>query len=83
MIAEFFIDIAFNIAEKFFEMLPDFEFSLDSSMWTAAQDILDGVCYFLPLDTVRNILSIIIGLAMIRICISFILTLKGFIPFLN
>lgn len=81
MIAEFFIDIGFKIVEGFLKMLPDFEFSLDSSMWTAAQDILDGVCYFLPLDTVRNILTIIISLAMIRIAISFIRTILSFIPF--
>lgn len=75
MISEFFINIGFKVAEWFFALLPDFEWSVTSSAWTSAKSILNGVCYFLPLDTVTAIISIIVSLAMVRISIKFIRTI--------
>lgn len=82
MIAEWFIDLGFSIASLFFAMLPDFNWSVASSSWSAAKSILDGICYFLPLGTVTAIISLIIGIAFIRITLKFIGVLLSFIPFL-
>lgn len=82
MIAEWFINIGFGIASLFFAMLPDFQWSVASSSWSAAKSVLDGVCYFLPLSTVTSIIGLIIGLALIRVTLKFISVLLSFIPFI-
>ena len=73
MITEFFINQAFSIACIFFALLPGFEWSVDSSMWSSAKSILDGICYFLPLSAITSIISLIIGLTFLRATIGFIL----------
>ena len=83
MIIEKLADIGFNIAELFFKMLPDFEWSVTSASWSAAKSILDGVCYFLPLDTVTSIISLIISLALLRVALKFISMMLGLIPFIH
>lgn len=80
MIAEFFIDIGFHIAQFFFVLLPDFKWSVVSSSWLAAKSILDGICYFLPLSTVTSIIGLIIGLSFIRVAVGFIRFLVSLIP---
>ena len=81
MIAEFFIDVGFKIFQRSFSLLPDFEWSVVSDSWVAVKSILDGVCYFLPLSTVTSIISLIIGLAFLRITLKFISLLIDLIPF--
>jgi len=83
MIIEALISIGFKIAEGFFVLLPDFEWSVASSSWSAAKSILDGVCYFLPLDTVTAIISLIISLALLRVTLKFISLALGLIPFIK
>ena len=83
MIAEWFISLGFSIASLFFGMLPNFSWSVASSSWSAAKSILDGICYFLPLDTVNSIISLIIGLAFIRVTLKFISVILRFLPFLG
>ena len=82
MIAEAFIDLGFLIAQGFFALLPDFEWSVASSSWVAAKSILDGICYFLPLSTVTAIIGLIFGLAFLRITLKFIRTIIDMIPFI-
>lgn len=72
MITETFIDMGFNVAKLFFTFLPSFEWSVDSSMWSAAKSILDGVCYFLPLSAITSIVSLVVGLVFVRTAIGFI-----------
>ena len=83
MIIELLADIGFGIAEGFFLMLPDFEFSVTSASWVAAKSILDGVCYFLPLDTITAIISLIFSIAFLRITLKFISMVLGLIPFVK
>lgn len=72
MITEKLIDMGFNVAKLFFTFLPDFEWSVNSSMWSAAKSILDGVCYFLPLPAITSLVSLIMGLVFVRSAIGFI-----------
>lgn len=81
MISEFFIDAGFGIADKFLSMLPDMTWSIETSAWEYAKDFLDMICYLLPLNTIRNIVSFIVAVAFVRIVISFARTIMGFIPF--
>ena len=83
MIIEALINLGLLITKIFFSMLPDFEWSVASSSWSAAKSILDGVCYFLPLDTVTAIIGLIIGLALLRVTLKFISMVLGLIPFVK
>ena len=83
MIIEMLINVGFGIAHLFFSMLPDFEWSVTSASWSAAKSILDGICYFLPLDTVTAIISLIISLALLRVTLKFISLVVGLIPFVK
>lgn len=83
MIIEALSNIGFGIAELFFKMLPDFEWSVTSASWSAAKSILDGICYFLPLDTVTSIISLIVSLALLRVTLKFISMALGLIPFIK
>ena len=82
MITEWFINLGFSVSQIFFSLLPDFEWSVVSSSWVAAKSILDGICYFLPLSTVTSIISLVIGLAFIRVTIKFIGLIIQMIPFI-
>ena len=81
MVVEKLIDFGFFVSHLFFSLLPDFEWSVVSSSWTAAKSILDGVCYFLPLSTVTSIISLIFGLAFLRVTIKFIGVIFDALPF--
>lgn len=81
MIIEFLIDIGFSVFSAIFALLPDLNWSVTSSAWVAAKSILNGICYFLPLQTVSAIASLIIAIAFIRIAIGFIRLILSFIPF--
>ena len=83
MIIELLANIGFGIAKGFFALLPDFEWSVTSASWSAAKSILDGVCYFLPLDTVIAIISLILSLAFLRVTLKFISLVLGLIPFIK
>lgn len=83
MITEFLINMGFRVAGWVFKLLPDFEWSVASSAWTVAKDILDGVCYFLPLETVVQISTLIISLAMLRVTFKFIGIVIDLIPFIG
>lgn len=82
MISEFFIDCGFAVADGFFSLLPEMEWTVETSAWTYAGDILDMICYLLPLGTVTAIISLIVGVTVVRIAISFIRTIIGLIPFI-
>lgn len=81
MFVELLAKFGFGLASVIFEMLPDFEWSVASSSWSAAKSILDGVCYFLPLDTVTTIISLILSLAFLRLTLKFIGIIFDLIPF--
>ena len=83
MIIEALANLGFGVAELFFAMLPDVNFSISSSAWSSVRAILDGVCYFLPLDTVTAIISLIFSIAFLRITLKFISLVLGLIPFVK
>ena len=81
MVSEFFINIGFSFVDKIFSFLPAIEWSVDTSAWTYLTDILEMVCYLLPMHTISAIVVLIIDIAFVRIAISFFRTVLGLIPF--
>lgn len=81
MITEFFLDCFFGLADGFFSLLPDITWSVDTSAWEYARDIVDMVCYLLPISTIQQIVSMIIALLFFRVVIAFIRTVLGLIPY--
>ena len=81
MIVEFFIDIGFGFLDRVFSLLPKIEWTVNTSAWTYAKDILDMICYLLPINTITAIGVLIIDIALLRVAISFIRTVLGLIPF--
>lgn len=81
MITEFLIDCFFGLANGFLSLVPDITWDVNTSAWEFAHDVLDLVCYLLPMDTLQHILSLIVSIVFLRISIAFIRTLLGLIPF--
>ena len=81
MIAEFFINCGFGILDGVFSLLPQIEWDVNTSAWSYLRDFLDMICYLLPLDTITAIISLIFGIAFLRIAIAFVRTLLDLIPF--
>ena len=82
MIFELLISLVMGFLDCIFFLLPDFSFAgLDSAI-TYFFNILSGVCYFLPMDTVGAIASIIYALFIFRLTISAIMSLWRLLPIL-
>lgn len=81
MIGEFLLDIIFGVVSGFLALLPDFTWSVETSAFEYFMSILKFAGYIFPWSTVVAIVSIIIGLSIFRIVISFIKTIWGLLPF--
>lgn len=81
MIAEFFIDCGFGIADGLFAMLPEITWSVDTTAWQYAKDFLDMIAYLLPLNTIIAIITLIVDIAIARVIISVLRVLLSLIPF--
>ena len=81
MITEFLLNGLFGVADFFFGLLPEIEWSLNTSMWGAVADVLSMICYLLPLEHIIGAILFILVIAGLRLTISFVLFLLRFIPF--
>lgn len=82
MISEFFIDSGFSVIEGILEKMPDISWDVNTSAWQYLKDYIDMICYLLPLDTITAIISLIIGVTIVRILIAFAGIFKRIIPFI-
>lgn len=69
-ISEFFINIIFGLVSGMLELLPDIQWSVDTTSFQYFLDIVKVVGYLLPVDTVSAVVGLIIDLTVIRILIS-------------
>lgn len=81
MITEFFIDCGFGILDGLFSLLPEIEWNVNTTAFEYAGDILDMICYLLPIGSITAVITLILGIAFLRIAISFIRAVVGMIPF--
>lgn len=80
MITELLLTGLFGVADILLGLLPDIEWTLNTSAWSAVSDVLSMVCYLLPLNHIVGAISFIIGLGLFRISVSFIRFLLSLIP---
>ena len=82
MITEAIFEFFFSIAVFLLRLLPDVSWSVDSGAWHSVKDILDGVCYFLPLGTIVAIITLIVNIALFRALLALLKLIASFVPFL-
>lgn len=82
MITEALLDFFFALGKLLLKLLPNVSFDINTTAWGYAKDVLNGVCYFLPLGTVTAIITLILNLAMFRAFIALIKMIKSFLPFM-
>ncbi len=83
MITEFFLSGFFGIADFFLGLLPEIEWTVDTSAWEYARDALSMICWLLPMGHIKAVVSLIIALAVFRIIVSFVRFVLNLIPFIG
>ena len=81
MITEMLLSGLFGIADILLGLLPDLEWSINTSAWSAAGEYLSMICYMLPLNHIIGIIIFLISLGTFRIGVAFLKFILGFIPF--
>lgn len=81
MISEFFLNIMFGFVSSFFEILPDFTWSVETTAFEYFLSILKVAGYVFPWGTVVAISGIIVALCIFRIVIAFIKAIWDLLPF--
>lgn len=81
MISEFILSIIFNLARSLLTLLPSVQINVDSGMYASFLDMVSGVLYFLPLNTISRIINIIFSLMLFRIIISIPKAIWDLLPF--
>lgn len=82
MITELLLTGLFGIADILLGLMPKLEWTINTSAWSAAGDVLSMVCWLLPFQHIIAVISCIIALSLFRIGVAFIKFLLGLIPFL-
>ena len=83
MITELILSGLFGIADILLGFMPAMEWTVDTSAWQFAGDILSMICYLLPIGHIRAAIAFIIALGVFRISIAFIRFVLGLIPFVG
>lgn len=81
MISEFFLNIMFGFVSGFFDILPDFTWSVETTAFEYFLSILRVAGYVFPWGTVVAITGLIVGLCIFRIVIAFIKAIWDLLPF--
>lgn len=83
MVTEKLLDFFFSIISGFLDLLPSISWDVNTSGWQYFKDILDMICFMLPINTITSIALLIFDLAIFRAFVALIRTLKSMIPFIG
>lgn len=83
MITELILSGFFGVADLALGFLPEIEWTVNTSAWQYAGDVLSMICYLLPLGHITAAISFIISLGLFRIAVAFIKFILGFIPLMG
>ena len=81
MVSEFFLNIVFTLLTGMLEILPVFEWSVETSAFEYFLDIVRVVGYMLPVETVTTICALVLALTLFRICIAIPRVIWELLPF--
>lgn len=80
MVGEFLLDIVFGLVKGFFNLLPDFSWSVETTAFTYFISIIEVAAYMLPIQTIATIIGLIFRITIFQIVISFIKTIWDLLP---
>lgn len=81
MIVENVFNMMFDALSVLLGLLPDIQWDVQGSFFTAFYDVLSVACYFLPMATVSAIISLIVSINLFKILVSLLKTIMQLIPF--
>ena len=80
MVTEGIINIIFGIVEGLLAFLPEISWNVDGSLFDIFFDVLEMVCYLLPMGTIITIIHLVISFIMFRVVVSLIKTIWELLP---
>lgn len=80
MIADGMYGIIFTLLDKILALLPDVSWSVDSGAMSYFISMLQVVFYLLPMDTVVQIVGIVITITVFRILVALVRTVWAVLP---
>ncbi len=81
MIVNGFLNIVLSIFRGIFSMLPDISLNLDSGLYTTFMDMVEGVIYLLPMNTIFQIFGLIGSFLLFRIAVAIPKAIWEILPF--
>lgn len=81
MVVEALMDVVLGVVGLIFSILPEISIDVESSMYTTFTDIVAGVIYLLPVDTILTIMSLVLTILTFKIFISIPKAIWDLIPF--
>lgn len=80
MILEGIFNIIFGVLDFIIGLLPFSDMSFSSASLQSALDIIKSLAYFLPFDTIYDILGLIFCIMMFRVVVAIIKTIWQLLP---
>ncbi len=81
MLSELFLNAVFDFVMALLSILPLFELAIPTDWIAFCQDAVSVFCYFLPMGTVKSIITLIVALTGFRIVVSLPRAIFGLLPF--
>lgn len=81
MIVEFLFNIIFGILDFVLDLIPFFDFTIDTSAFATFAGIIKTVSYILPLDTMLVIFTLIMAINNYKIIVAILKTIWQLLPF--
>lgn len=81
MIADGFLGIVLSVFRSILGVLPDINLNVDSGLYASFLDMVSGVVYLLPINTIVTIGSIILAILGFRIFIAIPKAIWDLLPF--
>lgn len=80
MVTEKLIDMIFGVVTGLFKLLPDITWDVNTSAFQYLHDVVDMICYLLPMNTISAIAILIFDLALFRAFMALIRIFREFLP---
>lgn len=81
MIVDGFLGIVLSVFRSILDVLPNINLDLDSGMYSSFLDLVSGVVYLLPIDTIVSIGKIVLAILAFRFLISIPKAIWDLLPF--
>jgi len=82
MITEAILSGLFGVADILCGLLPEIEWTVDTSAWQYVGDFIDMIAYLLPMGHIKVAISFIITVGFFRIAMAVGRSILDMIPFL-